>query len=433
MQVSVENTGDIARKLTVVIPNDRLASASDERLKKIAKTVKIDGFRPGKVPFSVVKSRYSDSVYYEVVQQVIDETMREALEQEKIVPAAMPEVTPTTMEPGKDLEYVADFDVYPEFTKLDLKGVTVKKATADVKAEDIDNTVDTIRKQHITWNDVKRKSKKGDRVLIDFTGTIDGEEFTGGKAEEYPMVLGENQMLPDFEKGLVGVKAGDTPTIKVDFPEDYAGAEVAGKAAEFAIVVHSVAASELPEVDEGFVKKFQVESVEVFRADVEKNLHMNVESQLSTVNRTRVLSAVLEQNTNDVPRKMVGEEIQRMIEIQKDQMKQRGVDPEQFNPSHEELTPEAQRRVALGLIMMEIVSKEGIKVDADKVKQYIEKMAASYQEPQQLVDYYYSDKKALQQVESVVLENQVVDHLLDSATVTEEAVVVSELLNGTVN
>ena len=154
MQVSVENTGDIARKLTVVIPNDRLASASDERLKKIAKTVKIDGFRPGKVPFSVVKSRYSDSVYYEVVQQVIDETMREALEQEKIVPAAMPEVTPTTMEPGKDLEYVADFDVYPEFSKLDLKGVTVNKATADITAEDIDNTIDTIRKQHITWNDV---------------------------------------------------------------------------------------------------------------------------------------------------------------------------------------------------------------------------------------------------------------------------------------
>lgn len=433
MQVSVETTGDIARKMTVVIPSKRLETASEARLKKVAKTVKIDGFRPGKVPFNVVKSRYADSVYYEVVQQVIDQTLREALEQEKIVPAALPDVTPTVMENGKDLEYVADFDVYPEFKKLDLSGVKVKKATAKVAKKDIDETIDTIRKQHIEWKEVSRKSKKGDRVLVDFNGSVDGVEFAGGKAEDYPVVLGEGQMLPEFEKGLQGVKAEETPVIKVKFPKDYPGEEVAGKAAEFAITVHSVSEAVLPEVDAEFVEKFKAESVEAFRADVEKNLNANVESTLSNVNRSRVLNAAVEANKVAVPRQMIEEETDRMITIQKDQMQQKGMNPEQFNPNRDELKPESERRVALGLMMMEIINKEKLKVDADKVKEYVEKMAASYESPQQVVDYYYSDDKAIKQVESVVLENQVVDHLLASATITDEKVDVSKLLKGEIS
>lgn len=432
MQVSVENTGDIARKMTVVIPSKRLETVSEDRLQQVAKTVKIDGFRPGKVPFNVVRSRYAESVYFEVVQQVIDETLREALQQEKIVPAALPEVTPTTMESGKDLEYVADFDVYPEFKKLDLTGVKIKKATAKVAKKDIDETIDTIRKQHIDWKEVSRKSKEGDRVLVDFNGTIDGAEFSGGKAEQFPVVLGEGQMLPEFDKGLRGVKADESPTVKVQFPKDYPGEEVAGKTAEFAITVHSVSESVLPEVDEEFIKKFQAESVEKFRTDVEKNLETNVESTLSNLNRSRVLNAVIEENKVSVPRKMIEEETDRMITIQKDQMKQKGMNPDQFNPNRDELKPEAERRVALGLMMMDIVNKEGIKVDETKVKEYVERMAASYQDPQQLIDYYYSDQQAIKQVESVVLENQVVDHLLATAIVSDEKVVVSELLKGEV-
>ena len=430
MQVSVESTGDIARKMTVVIPSIRLDKASEERLKKVAKTVKIDGFRPGKVPFSVVKSRYADSVYYEVVQQVIDETLREALQKEEIVPAAMPNVTPTTMENGKDLEYVADFDVYPEFKKLDLSGVEVKKAIAKVVKKDVDETIDTIRKQHIDWKEVSRKSKENDRVLVDFNGTVEGVEFSGGKAEQFPVVLGEGQMLPEFEKGLQGVKAGDTPTLKVEFPKEYPGKEVAGQTAEFAIVVHSVSEPVLPDVDEEFIKKFEVESVDVFRADVEKNLESNVESLLSNLNRSRILNAVVDQNKVEVPRQMIEEEIDRMIDIQKDQMKQKGMSTEQFDPNRDELKPESERRVALGLMMMEIVNKEAIKVDEQKVKEYIERMAASYQEPQQLIDHYRSDKQAMKQVESVVLENQVIDHLLSTATVSDEKVEVSRLLKG---
>lgn len=433
MQVSVENTGDIARKMTVVIPSERLNIEAEARLKKVAKTVKIDGFRPGKVPFDIVKSRYADSVYYEVVEQVIDETLREALEQEKIIPAALPEVTPTTMENGKDLEYSADFDVYPEFKKLDLTGVKIKKAIAKVATKNIDETIETIRKQHIEWNEVSRKAKQDDRVLIDFNGTIKGVEFTDGKAEQFPVILGEGQTLPEFEKGLQGVKSGETPVIKVKFPKDYSSEEVAGKTAEFAIVVHSVSEAILPEIDKEFISKFQAKSVEAFKADVEKNLQSNVESLLSNLNRSRVLNAIIEQNDVSVPRKMVEEEIDRMIAIQKDKIAQKGVNAEQFDPNRDELKSEAERRVALGLMMMEIVSKNGIKVDEAKVRQYVEKMAASYQEPQQLIDYYYSDQQAIKQVESVVLENQVVDHLLATATVNDEKVVVSELLKGQVS
>ncbi|MGH1543178.1 MAG: trigger factor [Arenicella sp.] len=432
MQVSVEKTGDIARKLTVVVPNERLATESETRLRKLAKTVKIDGFRPGKVPFKVVQKRYSDSVHYEVVQQVIDQTLREALEQEKVVPAAVPDVTPTAMEPGKDLEYTADFDVYPTFSKLDLKGVKVKTAEASVDAKDVDRTLDSMRKQHIDWKEVKRKAKKEDRVLIDFVGSIDGEEFAGGSAEQFPVILGEGQMLPEFEKGLTGVKGGEEATVEVNFPEDYQGEEVAGKTAQFAITVHSVSAPELPEVNEEFAKKFNIDSVDALRADIEKNLNLNVESQLNNLNRTRVLNSVLEQNSTEVPRKMIHEEIHRMIESQKEQMTQRGMDASQFNPSHDEFEPEARKRVGLGLIMMEIISNDKIVVDPAKVKDYIEKMAGSYEKPQEFIDWYYADKSRLQQVESVVLEGQVVDHLLASATTSKESVDIEELLQGTI-
>lgn len=432
MQVSIEKTGDISRKMVVTVPGQRLVEETDKRLKRLAKTVKMDGFRPGKVPFNVVKTRYADSVHYEVVQQLIEQTMREALEQEEVVPAAVPDITPTAMEQGKDLEYTADFDVFPEFSKLDLSGVTVEKATAEVGAEQVDSTLENMRKQQVSWKEVKRKSKKGDRVLIDFDGSIDGERFSGGKAEEYPVVLGEGQMLPDFEKGLVGVKGGEDTTIEVNFPEDYQGQEVAGKKAEFAIKVHSVSAPELPELDEEFAKRYNVDDMDALKTDIEKNLLSNVESQLSMVNRKRVLNAVLEENKVEVPRKMVHEEIHRMIDTQKEQMRQRGMDPEQFSPSHEQLEPEAQRRVGLGLIMMEIINKDNIVVDPDKVREYVENMAVSYEKPQEFVDWYYADKQRLQQVESVVMENQVVDHLLASATVKEKAVTVDDLLNGTV-
>jgi len=432
MQVSVEKTGDIAHKMSVVVPSERVQVETDKRLAKLAKTVKIDGFRPGKVPLKVVKSRYQDSVFYEVVDKVINETLQEALGQEKLVPAGMPDIEPKDLALGNDLAYIADFDIYPTFKKFDLDGVKVKRVTAEVEKADIERTVDNIRKQHITWNEVKRKSKDGDRVIIDFEGSIDGELFAGGKSDDFPIVIGEGQMLPDFEKGVKGIKAGEEKTIKVKFPKDYQGEEVAGKTADFSINAKSVSEAELPEVDEEFVKKFQVDSVEKFEEDVKSNLEQNVEQQLQSTNRVRVLDALMDQNEGDIPRKMVEEEVQRLIESQKEQMKQRGMDVENYNPSLEALEPEAKRRVGLGLVLVEVIEKNKIKVDEKKVTEYIEKMASSYEDPSMFVQFYMNDPKAKQQVESVVLESQVVDYLVETAKVSEEKVSVEDLLNGSV-
>lgn len=432
MQTSVEKTGAISRKMTVTVPSERVQKASNIRLKELSKNVKIDGFRKGKVPMSIVKSRYGDSVYFEVVEKVIDETVREALAAEKMNPAALPDVSPTTMEPGKDLVYEADFDLMPEIKDVDLKGVKIKTAVATVADEDVDLSLEQLQKQQIEWKEVKRKSKKGDRVIVDFTGSIDGVEFAGGKAEEAPVVLGEGQMLEDFEKGLKGLNVGQETTIEVKFPKDYPGEEVAGKKAEFAIKVHSVSEPKLPVIDDEFAKRYNSDDVKALREEVKKTMGVNVENTLSSVNRVRVFDALVSKVSIDVPRKLVKEEVQRMIENQKDQMRQRGMDPEAFGSNEEAMEPEAKKRVALGLIMMKYIEEKEIKVDQSQVAEYIEKMASGYEDPAEFINYYNSDQQRMAQVESLVLETQVVESLLESATASEEKVNVKDLLDGKV-
>ena len=380
----------------------------------------------------IVESQYKDRVLHEVASDVIQKTLQQALEKESLVPAAYPDVTPEPIEDGKDFKYTADFDVYPEFKKLDLDGVKVKRPVCNIDAKDIDNVIENIRKQNVTWNDVERKSKDGDRVIIDFVGAVDGEEFDGGTANDYPVVLGEGQMLADFEKGLKGIAAGDEKKVKVAFPKDYHGENLAGKKAEFAITVKSVSEAVLPEVDEELVKKFAIESgkVEDLREEVEKNLQNNVESQISSLTRARTFDAILDANKTDLPRKMVQQEVHRLVDEHKAQLQQRGIKAEDIpEPNHDDLEPEAKRRVALGLILMEIIRRDELKADADKVRERVEKMSASYQEPKEFVEYYYSNKEALSQVESVVLEEQIVEKLLESADVKDEKINVNDLLN----
>ena len=432
MQTSVEKTGAISRKMTVTVPSDRIQKASDIRLRELSKKVKIDGFRKGKVPMNIVKARYGDSVYFEVVEKVIDETVREALTAEKLNPAAMPDVNPTTMEPGKDLVYEADFDLMPEIKDINLTDIKIKTAVATVKEKDIDLSLEQLQKQQIEWKEVKRKSKNGDRVIVDFSGSIDGAEFEGGQAEQAPIVLGEGQMLEDFEKGLMGVKADEDTTIKVNFPKEYPGEEVAGKTAEFSIKVHSVSEAILPEIDDEFAKRYNSDSVKALREEIQKTMDVNVETTLSTVNRVRVFDALVSKVAIDVPRKLVQEEIGRMAENQKDQMRQRGMDPEMVGKNTDVFEPESKKRVALGLIMMQYIQEKGIKVDQAKVGEYIEKMASGYEDPAEFIAYYSSDKERKAQVESLVLETQVVESLLETADSSEEKVDVKDLLDGKV-
>ena len=435
MQASVEKTSAIGRKLSVVVAAEKIETAVQGRLKQLSKRVKIQGFRPGKVPMKIVEQQYRGTATNDVLGDLIQSSLQEALEGQDVVPAVQPDIIPEApVEKGKDFTYTASFDVYPEFEKLDLDGVKILKPESEVTDGDIDKVIDNMRKQQLTWKELKRKSKKGDRVLIDFVGTVDGEEFEGGKAEDYPMVLGEGQMLPDFEKGVKGMKAGESKDIDVTFPDDY-NEDLGGKTAVFKIDAKTVSEPVLPEIDEEFIKNFGVESGDEaeLRAEVKTNLETNLESQLSSTLRQRAFDALLEQNEAEMPLKMVQEEAGRMIQEQKNQMIQQGIDAKMLenfpDPEFETLKPQAEKRVALGLLMMEIIRKEDIKPDEARVDARIEKMASSYEDPSQFIEYYKSNQQALAQVQSIVLEEQVVDFLIEKADVEVESVEAATLLN----
>ena len=435
MTTSVEKTSGIGRKVNVVVPADKIEAAVQDRLKKLSKQVKVQGFRPGKVPMSIVEQQYRGAATNDVLGQLIQESLEEALKGQDEMPAVQPDVMPDApVQKGQDFSFTATFDVYPEFKKLNLEGVKILKPESEVNDADIDKVIDNMRKQQLTWSDVKRKSKKGDRVLIDFTGRIDGEEFDGGKAEDHPMVLGENQMLPDFEKGVLGMKAGENKDIEVTFPDDY-NEELGGKKAVFTIDAKTVSEAELPDVNEDFIKAFGIESGDEaeLRAEVKANLETNLESQLSSTLRQRTFDALLEQNEAEMPLKMVQEEAGRMVQEQKNQMIQQGIDAKMLenfpDPEFDVLKPQAEKRVALGLLMMEIVRKEDMKPDEERVNARIEKMASSYEDPSQFVEYYKSNQQALAQVQSLVLEEQVVDFLIAKADIDVENIEASSLLN----
>lgn len=435
MQASVEKTSAIGRKLNVVVPAEKIETAVQSRLKQLSKRVKIQGFRPGKVPMKIVEQQYRGSATNDVLGELIQSSLQEALASEEVVPAVQPDIVPEApIEKGKDFAFVASFDVYPDFEKLDLEGVKVLKPESEVTDADIDRVIENMRTQQLSWKEVKRKSKKGDRVIVDFVGTVDGEEFDGGKADDYPIVLGEGQMLPDFEKGIKGMKAGENKDIDVVFPDDY-NEELGGKTAIFNINAKTVSEPLLPEVDEDFIKSFGIESgaEEELRAEVKMNLETNLEGQLSSTLRQRTFDALLEQNDAEMPLKMIQEEAGRMMQEQKNQMLQQGIDAKMLenlpDPEFDVLKPQAEKRVALGLIMMEIIRKEELKPDEERVNTRIEKMASSYEEPAEFVEYYKSNQQALAQVQSLVLEEQVVDLLLEKADVEIENVEAASLLN----
>ena len=434
MQSSVEKISAIGRKMSVVVPADQIESAVQAKLKQLSKRVKIQGFRPGKVPMKIVDQQYRGSATNDVLGDLIQRSLQEALTREEIVPAVQPDIIPEPLQKGQDFTYVASFDVYPEFQKLDLTGVKVLKPESEVVDADVEKVIENMRKQQLTWETSTGKSKQGDRVIIDFVGTIEGKEFEGGKASDYPIIIGEGQMLPDFETGVIGLKAGDSKEIEVDFPEDYSE-EVGGKKAKFQIEAKTVSVAKLPEIDAEFIKNFGIDSGDEteLRAEVRSNLETNLESQLSTTLRQRAFDALLEQNKTEVPLKMVQEEAQRMVQEQKNQMLQQGIDAKMLegfpDPEFEVLKPQAEKRVALGLLMMEIIRKADLKPDTERVNARIEKMASSYQDPTEFIDFYKTNQQALAQVQSIILEEQVVELLIEEADVEIEKIAASELLS----
>jgi len=434
MQVTEESATGLERKIRVQVPSDEIDSAVQDRLKSLAKTARINGFRPGKVPMQVVRKRFGPQVRQEVLGDVINKSYMEALEQENYRPAGMPSIEPVAdadnSEDSDSFSYHATFEVYPEIEIADLTGTSIDKTVSSVGSSDIDEMIETLRKQRIEWNEVDRPAENDDQVVMDFTGSIDGEEFAGGEAKDAPLVLGSGSMIPGFEEQLLGSVKGDEKTITVEFPEDYRATELAGKEVSFAIKVNGVNESTLPEVNDEFAKAFGVEEggVEALRADIQMNMERELGQALESRNKQAVMEILLEKNEFEIPASMIKEEVGRLRQQIVEQMQGQG-QTETPTLGDELFQGDAERRVKLGLLIAEIIKKNEIKPDPDKVKSTIESIASSYEDPKQVVDYYYGNQEYLQNVEGLVLEQQVTDWALQQATVVEKSMEFKEVMN----
>ena len=422
MQVSVETTSGLERRMTVGIPADRIESEVNKRLQQTASRAKVDGFRPGKVPMSVIRKRFGGSARQEVMGEVIQSSFYEAIMQEKLNPAGAPSVEPKQLEEGKDFEYVATFEVYPEITLGDFSEIKVERIESEVRDEDLESMLEILRKQNTQFETVERAAENGDQLKVDFVGRVDGEPFQGGTANNTEIVLGSGRMIPGFEDGLLGAKAGDSVTLNVTFPEEYQNLELAGKAAEFDVKVHAVAAPALPELNDEFFAKFGVEEggIDAFRAEVRKNMERELRQAIKTKVKTQVMDGLLATNSIDVPKALVSSEIDRLRQQAVQQFGGANIDPSQL-PA-ELFEEQAKRRVSLGLIVADVVKQNDIKPDNDRVRAMVEELASAYQEPEQVVNWYYQNEQQLAEIQSVVLEEQVVDTVLQKAQVTSKQV-----------
>lgn len=431
MQVSVETTQGLERKMTVALPSEDIDSAVLERLQSLSKTTRMNGFRPGKVPFKVVKKRYEAQVRGEVLGTLINRSYFDAVQQENLRPAGQPEIVPgETAEDDTEtgFSFVATFEVYPEFDPVYNDSIKVTRPVVNVEEADIDDMLENLRKQRTEYVAVDRESKDDDQIVIDFLGRLDGEEFDGGKAEKAPLVLGSNSMIPGFESQLVGMKAGDEKTIKVTFPDEYQAEHLAGKEVEFDITVHEVKESHLPELTEDLIRTFGIEdgSMEGLRADIRKNMERELSTRVENQVKSQVMDGLVDLNPIDVPSSLVSEEIQRQRE---QLMQQMPADSDSSMLSDELFSEQAKRRVQLGLVVAEIIQRSEIKADAAAVRAQVEQLASSYQDPQQVIDYYYGNPEMLKNIEGLVLEDAVTTSVLDAATVSDEPTTFKDIMN----
>jgi len=421
MQVSVENTSALERRMTIGVPAERIETEVNKRLQQTARKAKIPGFRPGKVPMSVIRQRYEDGARQEALGDLIQATFYEAVVEQKLNPAGAPSVEPKTFEKGKDLEYIATFEVFPEFSVAGFESVSVERLSADVADSDLDNMLEILRKQNVRYEAADRAAANEDQLTIDFVGNIDGEAFAGGSATGTQLVLGSGRMIPGFEDGLVGAKAGEERVLNLTFPEDYQNLELAGKAAEFTVTVTSVSAPTLPELNEAFFNQFGIKeaTLEGFRTEVRKNMERELRQAIKSKVKNQVMDGLLAANPIEVPKALLENEVNR-LRVQAVQQFGGNIKPDQL-PA-ELFEEQAKRRVELGLIVAEVVKQFDLKPDEARVRELIQEMASAYQEPEQVVAWYYKNEQQMNEVRSVVLEEQVVDTVLQKASVTDKAV-----------
>ena len=421
MQVSVENTSALERRMTIGVPAERIETEVNKRLQQTARKAKIPGFRPGKVPMSVIRQRYEDGARQEALGDLIQATFYEAVVEQKLNPAGAPAVEPKSFEKGKDLEYVATFEVFPEFTVAGFDSIAVERLSADVADSDLDNMLEVLRKQNVRFEETDRAAQYEDQLNIDFVGKVDGEAFAGGSATGTQLVLGSGRMIPGFEDGLVGAKAGEERVLNVTFPEDYQNLELAGKAAEFTVTVNTVSEPKLPELNEEFFRQFGIKEtgIDGFRAEVRKNMERELRQAIKSKVKNQVMDGLLASNPIEVPKVLLENEVNR-LRVQAVQQFGGNIKPDQL-PA-ELFEEQAKRRVELGLIVAEVVKQFDLKPDDARVRDLIQEMASAYQEPEQVVAWYYKNEQQMNEVRSVVLEEQVVDTVLQKASVTDKSV-----------
>lgn len=433
MTVTVETLEKLERKITLTVPVTAIQTEVDARLKKLARTVKMDGFRPGKVPMNVVAQRYGYSVQYEVLNDKVGEAFAQAANEAKVRVAGQPRISEKEGAPEGELTFDAIFEVYPDVKLADLSSVEVEKATAAVSDEAIDKTVDILRKQRRTFAQRGQADAAvdGDRVTIDFEGKIDGEPFAGGKAEDFQFLVGEGQMLKEFEDAVRGMKSGESKTFPLAFPADYHGKDVAGKTADFLVTVKKIEAAHLPEVNEALAKSLGIAdgTVEGLRADIRKNLEREVKFRLLSRNKAAAMEALVAKAELDLPQAIVQSEVERLKDGARADLKQRGIKDADKAPIPDDIfRPQAEQRVRLGLVVAELVKANDLHAKPEQIRAHIEELAASYERPEDVTRWYYGDNQRLAEVEAVVIESNVADYVLSQAKVTEKSLSFDELM-----
>ncbi len=431
MQVSVEATSGLERRLTVAIEEARIAQAVENKLKEMAHTVNIKGFRRGKVPLKVVKQQYGGQVREDVVNEVLQSTFYEALTQENLHPAGAPAFSTPKSMPGSGLEYTATFEIYPEIQLSSLADQKIEKPSVETTEADIDNMIDRIRRQNINWDAVDAPAGKGDRISIDFKGTIDGEVFEGGEGKDMSIELGAGRMIAGFEDGLIGAGKDADVVLDLQFPDEYQATELAGKPVQFAVHVNTVEKAVLPEVDEAFAKKMGVENgdIDALRKDVLENMQMELAKKLKTMLKEKVMDTLLEANNIDIPKALIENEAEALRNQMVQNLSNQGLNQTDISALVTDMFAEqAQRRVRLGLIMNEIVKENAINVEAENVRTLVEEIARPYEQPDEVIKWYYADKQRLSEIESLALEEQVVEWAVEQLEVVGTKATFDEIM-----
>ncbi len=428
MMVSVETVNKLERRMKVQVPADKIETEVDSRLRSVGKRAKLKGFRPGKAPMNVIRKQYGSQVQQEVLSEVIQSSYSEAISKEQLRPAGGPRIETSKFQSGQDLEYTAVFEVYPDIEVKGLDKIKVEKPVAEVSESDIDDMIEKLRRQKASWETVDRAAAAPDRVVIDFEGRVDGEVFEGGVAEAAPVELGAGKMLPDFESGLEGIKAGEEREITVRFPDDYHAENLVGKTAVFSVKAHRVEAQALPDVDEEFCRAFGVDEggLDKLRTEVRQNMERELAETVRGKVKSQLMEGLLQQNKVELPKALVDEEIDKM---QREMFGGKIPDEKRAQLPREPFEEQAGRRVALGLLLGEIVRAENLAVDEGRLRAKVEDLASTYDDPEQVARAYLSNPSLRAQIENIVLEEQAVDHMLGQAKVKDKKTSFKDLMD----